>query len=134
MRRTIAALMLVLSLCHLQVTRAQNTGRLVLPNASLLRCPSSDCLQLWSAPAESNDVFPKQLIVDTDHGCIYGITVLYDKSVPVDEIISAINALYKQWSIKELNNSGLHVWRVEPQRFSIQLAIAGKDDQKEKHC
>jgi hypothetical protein len=58
------------------------------------------------------------------------MTALYDKSVPVDQIISAIDALYKQWSVKELNNSSLHVWRVEPQGFAIQLGIADKNDQK----
>ena len=108
----------------------QNRDRLALPNPKLLRCSSSDCFQLWSEAIEQKAIFPKQLIVDMDQGCIYGMTALYDKSVPLDQIRSAIDDLYRQWSVNDLGNSNLHIWRVDPQKFVVQLGVASKQDEK----
>jgi hypothetical protein len=130
MRKTIAPFMLFLSFAYLQLTRGQVIDHIVLPNPKLLRCVSSDCYQLWSETPESKAVFPKQVIVDTDQGCIYGMTALYDKSLPSDLIKSAIEERYKQWSLEEIKSPALHLWRVEPQKFSIQLSVADKADEK----
>lgn len=130
MKRTIAALTLILSLPHSQVAMGQNRDRLALPNPKLLRCSSSDCFQLWSEAIEQKAIFPKQMIVDMDQGCIYGMTALYDKSVPLDQIKSAIDDLYRQWSVNDLGNSNLHIWRVDPQKFVVQLGVASKQDEK----
>jgi hypothetical protein len=85
---------------------------------------------LWSEAIEQKAIFPKQLIVDMDQGCIYGMTALYDKSVPLDQIRSAIDDLYRQWSVNDLGNSNLHIWRVDPQKFVVQLGVASKQDEK----
>ena len=130
MKRTIAVLTLILILPPLQVARGQNHDRLVLPNPKLLRCSSSDCFQLWSEAMEQKVIFPKQIIVDMDQGCIYGLTAMYDKSVSVDQIVSAIDDRYKQWTVSGLNHPSLHVWRVEDQKFSIQVTVASKEDEK----
>ena len=70
------------------------------------------------------------MIVDMDQGCIYGMTALYDKSVPLEQIVSAIDDRYKQWTVNGLSHASLRVWRVEDQKFSIQLAVASKEDEK----
>jgi hypothetical protein len=129
MKKTIAALMLILSLSSLQEARGQSPAHLVLPNPNLLRCNPSDCTQLWSEAVEQKGAVPKQMIIDIDQGCIYGMTALYDKSVPFGQIKSAIDDRYQQWSVKEINSPVLHLWRVEPQKFSIQLSVADKHDE-----
>ena len=128
--RIVAVLTLTLILPILHVVRGQNHDRIVLPNPKLLRCGSSDCFQLWPEAAEQKAIFPKQMIVDIEQGCIYGMTALYDKSVSLDEIASAIDDRYKQWAVSGLSHPSLHVWRVEDQKFSIQLTVASKEDEK----
>jgi hypothetical protein len=130
MKRTVTLLTLILILPHLQVARGQNHSGIVLPNPKLLRCNSSDCFQLWSEATEQKGIFPKQMIVDMDQGCIYGMTALYDKSVSLDEIVSAIDDRYKHWTVNGMSHPFLHVWRVEDQKFSIQLTLASKEDEK----
>ncbi len=131
MKRFIAALILVLSVPHLQAVRGQDSSRVVLPNPKLLRCSSADCFQLWSDHRmEQNAIAPKQIIIDMDHGCIYGLTALYDKSIPLDRIKSEIDDLYKQWSVTYPSDSNLYLWRVETQKFAIDLGVAGKREEK----
>jgi hypothetical protein len=126
----ILVLVLILALSHLKTVRGENLGRLVLPNPKLLRCRSSNCRQLFSEGTEQKAISPKQMILDIDHGCIYGMTVMFEKSVPFDQLKTEIDDLYKQWSVNDPSNSTLHLWRVEPQKFAIQLAVTSKEDEK----
>jgi hypothetical protein len=132
MKRMIAVLTLILVLpqSDLKIAGGENLSRLALPNPKLLRCKSFDCFQLWSEAREQKAIFPKQMIFDMDHGCIYGMTAMYDKSVPLIQIKSEIDELYKQWSVNDPSNSILHLWRVETQKFAIQLTVTGKEDEK----
>jgi len=132
MRKTKTVWLSTLALLCLPVAAAQSARRVVLPNPGLLRCSSADCSQLWPANMDQKAIFPKQVTLDTDRGCVYGMTVLYDKSVPFDRIKAALDDRYEQWSAKDAGSSVLRVWRVEPQKFSIQLAVADKADEK-KH-
>jgi len=131
MRKTDIAWLLTLALLYLPAVAAQNADRVVLPNTNLLRCNSSDCSQLWSGDTDQKAIFPKQLIVDTKQGCIYGMTALYDKSVPFDLVKSALDNRYRQWSMKELDKPALHlyVWRV-PQKLAIQLTVDDKEAER----
>ena len=130
MNRAIVAGVLLIGMGHFQAAKEGNTSRLVLPNPGLLRCTSSDCSRLWSENPGANDVFPKQLIVDMNQNCIYGMTALYDKSVPVDDIKSAIDERYAKWVNAQFASSALKLWRVEPETFAIQLSVADKKDEK----
>jgi hypothetical protein len=130
MKKVIAAAALTLARAHFQTSKLQNGGRLVLPNPNLLRCRSSDCSQLWSRKADADAVFPKQIIVDMDHNCIYGFTALYDKSVSVDAIAAGIDDRYKSWTLADFANSPLRLWRVESVKLAIQLSTAHKKDEK----
>ncbi|HTW23609.1 MAG TPA: hypothetical protein VMD78_08420 [Candidatus Baltobacteraceae bacterium] len=132
MRKTDIAWLLTLALLSLHAAAAQSARRVVLPNPGLLRCSSADCSQLWPANMDPKAIFPKQVTLDTDRGCVYGMTVLYDKSVPFGLIRAALDDRYQQWSVKDVGSSVLRVWRVEPQKFSIQLAVADKADER-KH-
>jgi hypothetical protein len=130
MKTAIAAVLLILGLTHFQTVKEKNDGRLVLPNSNLLRCESSDCFQLWPQKPEAHAIFPKQLVIDMNQNCIYGLTALYDKSVPVDDIKSAIDARYARWANHDFVNSPLKLWRVESEKFAIQLSVADRKDEK----
>ncbi|MFZ0978556.1 MAG: hypothetical protein WAN23_04050 [Candidatus Acidiferrales bacterium] len=131
MMKTVAALLLMLSLLYLLPASAQNASRIVLPNTNLLRCSSSGCSQLWSADVDQKAIFPKQVIVDTDRGCIYGMTALYDKSLSFDLVKSALDNHYRQWSGKEMDVPASHayIWRV-PQKLVIQITVDGKEAER----
>ena len=131
MKRVIAAVFLMLCLANYQIAREENASRLVLPNPKLLRCRSSDCFQLWSEESnEANAVFPKQLIIDMKQSCLYGMTAVYDKSIPVEEVKAAIDESYGKWALADSASSAVKLWRVTPERFAVQLSVADKNDEK----
>jgi hypothetical protein len=74
MKRTTAALMLGLS--HVPLAMGQSRVDQVLPHRKLLRCGSSDRSQMWPDAAEPKAAFPKQVIVDIDEACMYGMTAM----------------------------------------------------------
>jgi hypothetical protein len=132
MKKLIVAIALMLGLEHSQTAKEEKSSHLVLPNPKLLRCTSSDCFQLWPEKSvDANAVFPKQLIIDMNQNCLYGMTALYDKSVSVDDVRTAIDERYEKWARTDFaNSSAIKLWRVEPEKFVIQLSVAGKEDGK----
>jgi hypothetical protein len=132
MKKLIAAVVLMLGLAHCQTAKEEHSSRLVLPNPKLLRCTSSDCFQLWlEKSVEANAVFPKQLIIDMNQSCLYGMTALYDKSVAVDDVKAAIDERYEKWARTDFANfPPIKLWRVESEKFVIQLGVASKEDEK----
>jgi len=130
MKRALAAAVLTLALAHSQASKEQNRTGIVLPSPQLLQCRSSACSQLWSEEPEPGAEFPKQIIIDMNHNCIYGFTVLYDKSISMDAVEAAIDERYKKWAPADFANSPLRLWRVEPEKLVIQLSVADKKDQK----
>ena len=133
MKRVIATVVMMLGLAHSQAAKEEKSSRLVLPNAKLLKCSASDCLQLWPEKSlEANAVYPKQLIIDMNQSCLYGMTALYDKSIPVSDVKAALDERYGKWALPGNNNAAVPVnlWRVEPEKFAIQLGVASKRDQK----
>src|SRR5215472_8181996 len=124
MRKFIAAAILILGLANCQPAMEEKGKHVVLPNPKLLRCKSNDCFQLWSeSPPDANAVFPKQLIIDMNQNCLYGMTALYDKSVPLDDVKAAIDEQYGKWALAQFANTSIKIWRVEPERFAIQLSV-----------
>jgi hypothetical protein len=132
MKRFIAAAGLLLGLANCQTAKEESRSRLVLPNPKLLRCKSSDCFQLWlDKSAEANAVFPKQLVIDMNQGCLYGMRAIYEKSIPVDDVRAAINERYEKWELPLDDPGGsVKLWRVEPEKFAISLSVADKKDEK----
>lgn len=131
MKRVLAAMVLMLGLACGQAVTEENGSRIVLPNPKLLRCKTSGCYQVWlEKSADTNAVFPKQVSIDMNQSCLYGMTALYDKSIPLDDIRTAIDEHYGKWAVPGFANSPLRLWRVEPEKFAIQLSIATKKDEK----
>src|SRR5260370_26876284 len=117
MKRLIAAVVLILGLAHCQAAKEENSGsRLVLPNPKLLRCRCSDCFQLWlDKSAEANAIFPKQMIIDMDQSCLYGMTALYDKSIPLRDVNAATDEGYGKLALPPKDEApvSLKLWRSE---------------------
>jgi len=67
-----------------------------------------------------------------NQGCLYGLTALYEKSIPAEEVMAAIDARYEKSSLSNFANSSLRLWRIEPDKFAIQMSVADKADEK-KH-
>ena len=132
MKSVIVALVLMVGLAHCQTAQEEKSIRLVLPNPKLLRCRSSDCFQLWSENStEPIAVFPKQMIIDMNQSCLYGMTALYDKSVPVGDVKAAIDERYGKWAVPLEDPSGpVKLWRVQPEKFAIQLSVGDKTTEK----
>jgi hypothetical protein len=130
MKRVLAAAILMLGLAYGQTATERNGSRIVLPNPKLLRCKSSDCYQVFEKSAETNAVFPKQVTIDMNQSCLYGMTALFDKFIPLDDIKAAIDERYGKWAVPEFVNSPLTIWRVEPEKFATQLSVASKKDEK----
>jgi len=133
MKRIVTMLVLMLGLACSRTAIGENSKRIVLPNPRLLRCNYSDCYQMWLEKTfGANGVFPKQFSVDMNGNCLYGMTALYDKSVPIEDITAAIDEQYGKWAISEPEKLPLKLWRVEPEKFAIQLSTASKQDEKRK--
>jgi hypothetical protein len=130
MKRVIASVILILGLTQFHQAKEENGNRVVLPNPQLLRCKSSDCFDLWSGRPPANAVFPKQVSLDFNQGCIYGLTALYDKSIPLEDVESAIDERYGKWVVPGFAGPGMRLWRVESEKFAIQFTVADKWDQK----
>ena len=129
MNKVLAAVLFVLVPTYSQTVSKETRSRIVLPNPDLLRCKSSACSHTWLEKSDQADaVFPKQVIIDMNQDCLYGITALYDSSIPVDEIRNALDERYGKWAVSAA--APLRVWRAEPDKFAIQLGVADKNDQK----
>ena len=131
MKRLIAAVVLLLGLANFQTAQEENSKHVVLPSPKLLRCKSSDCFQLWvESPHEANIVFPKQTRIDMNGDCLYALTAVCDKPVPLDQVKAAINARYGKWALAQFADSPMKLWRVESEKFAISLSVADKEDEK----
>jgi hypothetical protein len=131
MKRVLAAVVLMLGVAYGQTATEESRSRIVLPNSKLLRCKSSECSQVWAErSAETNAVYPKQVIIDMNQSCPYVMTALFDKTIPIDDIKAAINERYGKWALPESANSPIKIWRVDPEKFAIQLSVASKKDEK----
>jgi hypothetical protein len=87
----------------------------VLPSPQLIHCRSAECSQLWKKPRGDAAAYPAQVLTDVVHGEVVGLTAVYDKSVSIEELRSAIDELYPKDAIDGA------MWRVEAEQLVIQL-------------
>ncbi len=124
MRRVIKAAIVALSLTWSFTAMAQSGGRhIVLPNPKLLGCSGAGCAELWQdTTKDENAVYPWQVSTDVNNQAVIGIVALYDKPVSFDEVKSAIDERYGKWTLLDTEKPRLKMWRVESEKFTIQLA------------
>jgi hypothetical protein len=126
MKRIFAVLLAVtatMAFAPRTTVKPEDGGHVVLPNEKLMSCKSSACSQLLS-DAGPNDIYPRQVNVDFfgstgSESCIRGVTAIYEKSVSIDDIKAAIDKRYGKWAYA----NSPKLWRVEPQKFAIQLGV-----------
>ena len=126
----VAVLMIVSASC----SRGNREGgrQIVLPNPDLLRtCPAKGP-QLWrDLRSGGGEIYPAKFWIDlAKGGCSYGFMVWYDKSVSMEEVRTAINQHYGKWEKTDFArpDSKMRLWRIEPERFVIQLTQVGEDE------
>lgn len=126
MKAVIAIGILMIGLTSYGQLKPESGKHVVLPNPKLLGCRSSSCSQLWEDNRARTDViYPRQITVDffdTDH-CPLGVTALYGKSVSMDDLKAALDERYGKWALSSNATSPVKLWRVEPEKFAIQLAV-----------
>src|SRR6185437_9346874 len=88
----------------------------VLPSPQLIHCRSVQCSQLWNKNGGPG-TYPAQVLTDVVNGEVVGLTAVYDKSVSVEELRSAIDKLYPNAAIHGLSD----LWRVESDQLVIRL-------------
>jgi hypothetical protein len=103
------------------IGQPKSERQVILPSSGLMKCGAT---QLWvneTVPGES--VYPVRLIVDhfDQNGCPQGIIALYDKTISENEIRASLDKLYGKWARPDSTALPVKLWRVEPERFAIQL-------------
>jgi hypothetical protein len=109
-------------------TNPPNIKHVVLPSSRLLRCQSASCSQLWQEDEgnKGTAIYPAKITIDRfgDDACPRGILALYDKSVSMDAVESAVNQRFGKWAYDtNASSNNIKLWRVEPEKFAIQLAL-----------
>ena len=90
----------------------------VLPSPQLIHCHSVECSHLWNKNGRPAS-YPAQVLTDVVNGEVVGLTAVYDKSVSIEELRSAINTLYPN---TEVIHGPVWVWRVAAEKLAIQLS------------
>ena len=117
----------------------ENPRHIALPNPRLLGCGAPTC-QLWleeNLPADAIyplrmnlDIFdgfdPPKLRGADQNGAPYGLITWYDKSVLPEEVEAAINSVYGRSMVRDTEDTPVKLWRVESEKFVIQLVKCGK--------
>ena len=117
--RIIAVCCFLASLCAAAQERA-SASKIVLPSPQLIHCRSAECSQLWKQDSGDNrTVYPAQVFTDLVKGEIVGLTAVYDKSVPPEEIRAAVNTTYGKWLY--LHGGHNWTWRIESEKLVISM-------------
>ncbi len=100
-------------------------SHVVLPNSKLIGCKASDCSLLWQdIPTDAAAIYPHNISIDIENGAVLGVEAHYDKSVSMGDIKASIDGHYgKSTYVIDNETSPVKVWRVEPEKIAIQLAV-----------
>ena len=117
--RVIAAMGCLLASLGAGAQAGNRARKIVVPNPQLIHCRSAECSQLWKQDSgDGGVVYPAQVFTDFVNGEVVGVTAVYDKSTSIEEIRSAIDALYPKAAYHDLRD----LWRVEAEQLVIQLS------------
>ena len=95
---------------------------IALPSPNLMRCTVAP---LWQdEKLGAGTVYPVHLTMDhfDKAGCPQGIVAMYDKTVSFDDVRATLDRHYGKWARAENGTPSLKIWRVESEKFAIQLA------------
>ena len=122
-RVSLAAILGVLSLTSSGKTDPEHKKSVILPNAKLMGCKSSDCPQILPNSSAGPTVYPWQISFDFSDGRVIGLTALYDQPTTIDDVTAAINESYGKWVFAPGSSDQIRLWRVEPEKFVMQLCV-----------
>ena len=111
--------------CH-AFAQSQHATSVALPNPKLIHCHAEACPPLFLAPSAPNAIYPSQVLTDLVDGSVVGLTAIYEKSVSLDQLRSAFDALHPNSSFADTKT----LWRVESEKIAIQIA-SQEDGSKE---
>ncbi len=120
-----AGILVLLLLFTAGTVSPEGESVIVLPNPGLLDCKVASCSKLWLDDATSaGAIFPIQLSMDMARGCVYGFRARYAPEVPFEEVHAAIDRKYAAFAVpmSSAPQAPFKLWRVEPQKFAIQLS------------
>lgn len=99
-------------------------GKVILPNPKLIRCSTSSCPPVLPDGKDPRAVYPWQVLLDYTDGSVIGLTAFYDQPTSIDDVQAVVNERYGQWAKAEFKTGPVRIWRVEPERFVINLSQA----------
>lgn len=105
---------------------SQGSGKhIVLPNRALIGCQAGDCSQVLSDKNEDPDaIYPWQVLLDFNGRKVIGLIAFYDQPTSIDDVQAAVDERYGKWATASFRTGAVRLWRVEPEEFAIQLAVA----------
>jgi hypothetical protein len=83
---------------------------------------------MWLGEPSGNALYPTQVTIDIDNSSkrgVIGIMATYDESVSMDDIQLSIDRHYSKWAFPKNSTSVVKLWRVESEKFAIQLSEDG---------
>ena len=60
----------------------------------------------------------------TTNGSVIGLTAFYDQPTSIDDVQIVVNERYGQWAQARFRTGPMRIWRVEPERFIIEVSQA----------
>ena len=130
MKPIMLTLLLVTSMCSILSGQAkgQSKRRVVLPNAKLVRCMTSDCFQLLQDdPPRRGDIYPEHIdVAFLDQWCPYGVTAKYNKAVSFEDLRDALEKRYGKGTAKDFPHGHVMIWEVQSDSLFIELDIADR--------
>jgi hypothetical protein len=100
----------------------ETPGKVILPNPKLIRCSTSACPPVLPDGTDPRAVYPWQVSLDYTNGSVIGLTALYDQPTSAGDVQAAVDECYEQWAKADFRTGPLRIWRVEPERFVIELS------------
>jgi hypothetical protein len=98
----------------------------VLPNLKLIGCKAPACSQMLPDQiAYSDAIYPWQVWVDFTDGKVIGLTAFYDQPTTIEDVQAAVDELYGKWAMADFRTGPVRLWRVEPEKFAINVSQAG---------
>ena len=115
---------LMIAAMHKPPSTGEIPGKVVLPNPKLIRCSTSSCPPVLPDGKDPRAVYPWQVLLDYTDGSVIGLTAFYDQPTSIDDVQAVVNERYGQWAKAEFKTGPVRIWRVEPERFVINLSQA----------
>ena len=94
-------------------------------NEDILRKNTSTAIETLKKK-QKNEIEPIQIRIDIKNNIYFAATVIFPKSVSINQAANSLNRFYKKYEKKDFLTDPVRLWRNTDKKFSIQLS---KDDE-----